>query len=245
MRHNSAGAGRETVDQTALFHRALLLPAPLPGDRGLAACHGGPAGGRAGFGGQDQRQPDPARDRFPRATDLLQDRLPDQANGNNPVVLEAGSGKLTDAANGKAVDSAVKRLRSTPHVISAVNPLGSNGAAFLSKDRTVAYVPAVLDVGPADLTEEQAQAVLDAADPAKAAGIEVSVGGYVGQQLSKPSTEISEVIGLTAAVIILLTRSSSSPATSCSSVIAWRSTSRSPAPPPHPAAPWSSPASRW
>jgi putative drug exporter of the RND superfamily len=138
------------------------------------------------------------------ATDLLQDNLPNQANGNNPVVFEARSGKLTDAAKANAVDDAVKRLRNTPHVISAVNPLGAQGEAFLSKDQTVAYVPVILDVGPADLTEGQAQAVLDAGEPAQAAGIEVSVGGYVGQQLSKPSTEISEVIGLSAAVVILL-----------------------------------------
>jgi putative drug exporter of the RND superfamily len=139
-----------------------------------------------------------------KATDLLQDNIPEQANGNNPVVLEATAGKLTSPSNSKAVDSAVKRLRNTPHVISAVNPLGASGAPFLSKDKTVAYVPVILNLGPADLTEEEAQSVLDAADPAKAAGIEVSVGGYVGQQLSKPSTEISEAIGLTAAVIILL-----------------------------------------
>ena len=139
-----------------------------------------------------------------KATDLLNDHLPKQANGNNPVVLEARGGKLTDAQNSKAVDDAVKRLRNTPHVVSAVNPLGSKGAPFLSKDKKIAYVPVVLDVGPADLTEEEAQSILDAADPARAAGIEVSVGGYVGQQLSKPNTEISEAIGLSAAVIILL-----------------------------------------
>ena len=138
------------------------------------------------------------------ATDLLQDHIPRQANGNNPLVLESNDGKLTGSANSKAVDSTVKRLRQTPHVISAVNPLGSNGKPFLSKDEKVAYVPVILDLGPADLTEEQAQAVLDAGDPAEAGGLEVSVGGYVGQQLSKPSTEISEVIGLTAAVVILL-----------------------------------------
>ena len=46
--------------------------------------------------------------------------------------------------------------------------------------------------------------MLDAAQPARAAGLHTAVGGYVGQQLSKPSTEISEAIGLTAAVIILL-----------------------------------------
>jgi RND superfamily putative drug exporter len=138
------------------------------------------------------------------ATDLLNDHLPKQANGNNPVAFVATSGKLTEAQKRRAVDDAVKRLKKKPHVVSAVNPLGSEGAEFLSKDKTIGYVPLLLNVGPADLSEEEAQGILDAAQTAEPAGIEVSVGGYVGQQLSKPSTEISEAIGLTAAVIILL-----------------------------------------
>ena len=46
--------------------------------------------------------------------------------------------------------------------------------------------------------------MLDAAEPAEAAGLETSIGGYVGSQLSQPSTELSEVVGIGAAVIILL-----------------------------------------
>jgi hypothetical protein len=47
-------------------------------------------------------------------------------------------------------------------VNSAVNPLGPQGAAFLGKDRSVAYAPEVLSTGPGELTEAQAQAVLAA-----------------------------------------------------------------------------------
>src|SRR5689334_438072 len=52
-----------------------------------------------------------------RATDLLQARLPDQANGSNPLVLKAPSGKLTDSKHKKAVDDTVTALERTPHVI--------------------------------------------------------------------------------------------------------------------------------
>ena len=62
----------------------------------------------------------------------------------------------------------------------------------------------ILGVGPGELTEEQAEAVLDAAEPAKRAGLETSVGAYVGQQLSKPDTGISDAIGIAAAIVILL-----------------------------------------
>ena len=42
------------------------------------------------------------------------------------------------------------------------------------------------------------------ATPAESTGLQVSAGSYVGQKLSKPSSTLSEVVGLAAAVIILL-----------------------------------------
>jgi RND superfamily putative drug exporter len=139
-----------------------------------------------------------------KATELLEDDLPAQAYGSNPLVLEAPRGKLTQPQYANAVSETVKRLNELEEVNSAVSPLSRQGAAFLSKDQSIGYVPVVLDVGPGDINEEQAQEVLDAAAPARAAGLETSVGSYVGQQLSKPETETSEAIGLAAAVIILL-----------------------------------------
>ncbi|HEX8050770.1 MAG TPA: MMPL family transporter [Solirubrobacterales bacterium] len=138
------------------------------------------------------------------ATELLEDDLPEQAYGSNPLVLEAPRGKLTDPEYAQPVAATVKRLEALPDVNSAVSPLSRQGAAFLSKDRSVGYIPVVLSIGPGEIDEAQAQRVLDAAEPAEAAGIEVSVGSYVGQQLSKPATETSEAIGLAAAVVILL-----------------------------------------
>ena len=139
-----------------------------------------------------------------KATDVLEQRLPDQANGSNPLVLESHRGKLTDSSNQQAVDDTVKNLRNTPHVVRAVNPLGDKGSALLSKNKEIAYVPVTLDVNQSELTEAEAQRVLDAGDPARRAGLDVSLGGYAGQQLSKPSTHQSEAIGLAAAVVILL-----------------------------------------
>ena len=138
------------------------------------------------------------------AQDLLKSRLPSQAYGTNPLVLKAASGKLTDSANKQAVDQTVSNLRKTDGVSSAINPLGSAGSAFLSQSERIAYVPVTLSISPADITKEEAQDILDAADPARGAGMEVALGGYAGQQLSKPDTESSEAVGLAAAVIILL-----------------------------------------
>jgi RND superfamily putative drug exporter len=139
------------------------------------------------------------------ATELLEDNLSEQAYGSNPLVIQAKAGaSLSSPEYAPAVEETVKRLGGMGEVNSAVDPLSPQGAPFLSKDRSVAYVPVVLNVGPGELTEAQANAVLDAGAPAKAAGLKVSVGSYVGQQLSKPDTGASDAIGIAAAVVILL-----------------------------------------
>jgi RND superfamily putative drug exporter len=140
-----------------------------------------------------------------KATELLEDNLPEQAYGSNPLVLEAAGGaKLTDSRYAAPVAETVKKLEAQSDVNSAVSPLSSSGAAFLSSDRTIGYIPVFLSIGPGEIDEARAQAILDAAGPAREAGLETAAGGYVGQQLSKPSTELSEAIGIGAAIVILL-----------------------------------------
>jgi putative drug exporter of the RND superfamily len=139
------------------------------------------------------------------AQNLLQDKLPQQAYGTNPIVLESSKGRLDKGDNAKAVKNTVSALKKAPHVTAAVSPLSKAGSAALSKDGKIAYISVTLDEGPSDLTEEEAQTVIDAAEgPAGKANIEVEAGGYLGQAVSKADTGSSEVIGLAAAVIILL-----------------------------------------
>jgi putative drug exporter of the RND superfamily len=138
------------------------------------------------------------------AQDLLQAKLPKQAYGSNPVVLEAEKGKLTDSANKKAVDDTVKSLKNEPLVIRAVSPLSKEGSEALSKDKKIGYISVTLSEGPGDLSEDDAQGIVDATSPASDAGLTVETGGYLGQAVSKADTESSEAIGLTAAVIILM-----------------------------------------
>jgi RND superfamily putative drug exporter len=139
------------------------------------------------------------------ATELLEDELPEQAFGSNPLVFQAKRGAtLTSPKYATAIGESVKRLNALHDVNSAIDPLTPAGADFLSKDGSIAYVPVVLGVGPSELTEAQALAVLDAGEPAEAAGLKVSVGAYVGQQLSKPDTGASDAIGIAAAIVILL-----------------------------------------
>ncbi|MGE5281141.1 MAG: MMPL family transporter [Chloroflexota bacterium] len=139
------------------------------------------------------------------ASELLEEDLPEQAYGSNPLVFQArGGASLASTRYAAAIGESVRRLEGLHEVNSAVDPLSPAGAAYLSADGSIAYVPVVLNVGPGEMTEAQAQAVLDAGRPAEAAGLRVAVGGYVGQQLSKPDTGASDAIGIAAAIVILL-----------------------------------------
>jgi putative drug exporter of the RND superfamily len=138
------------------------------------------------------------------ASDLLSGRFPSQAYGSNPLVVATDTGKLTDSKYSNAIASSVSNLKKTPHVNAAVSPLSPEGASQLSKDKKIGYISVTLDVGQGSLTDGDANAVLDAADPAKKAGLQTAVGGYIGQELSKADSGNSDKIGILAAVIILL-----------------------------------------
>jgi putative drug exporter of the RND superfamily len=140
-----------------------------------------------------------------QATELLEENLPEQAYGSNPLVLEAPAGsKLSEPKYAKAVEETAAELEGLPDVNSAMSPLLKGSQTLSQKDPNIGYIPVVLGVGPGEIAEDQSQEILDAAKPFEAAGGNASIGGYVGNQLSKPSTEKSELIGLIAAVIILL-----------------------------------------
>jgi RND superfamily putative drug exporter len=139
-----------------------------------------------------------------KATDTLQKSFPVQANGVSPIVLHAGSGKLTDSKYANAINEAAADVAKTRYVASVVNPLTSQGASQLNKGQTTGYLSVGLSVAPGSLSVDDAQAIIDAAaKPARAAGLEVETGGQLGQKVSKPSTESSELIGIIAAMAIL------------------------------------------
>jgi uncharacterized membrane protein YdfJ with MMPL/SSD domain len=137
------------------------------------------------------------------ATDLLASRFPPQQNGSSPFVFHVAKGKITDAANKKAVEESYKALSKAPHVASAPDPFANAASGLVSKDGTTAFTPVLLDIPNGDVTEELADALLATTAPARKAGVQVAVGGNLGGVLSSSPTESSEVIGLLAAMLIL------------------------------------------
>ena len=66
-----------------------------------------------------------------RATDVLNDRFPEQANGSVPIVLEAPSGKTLDAGSQKtAVENVEKALKDDSAVSDVVSSAATSASAI-------------------------------------------------------------------------------------------------------------------
>ncbi|HVI36797.1 MAG TPA: MMPL family transporter, partial [Gaiellales bacterium] len=138
------------------------------------------------------------------ATDLLQVGFPPQQNGSNPIIFQIrGAGKVTDKHNKQAITDSYKAIKKIKYVHSATSPFAQGAGAQISKDKKTAFISVLLNVSSNDLTEQQAQRVLDAAKPGTQAGMEVVGGGSIGSTLSPNDTSTSDVIGILAAMIIL------------------------------------------
>ncbi len=138
------------------------------------------------------------------ATNLLDQKLPQQANGSNPIVLQSST-SLAEGKNAQTVNAVVASLSKNKYVTQVLSPLSPQGAGDITKDGKIAYVSAALKPSSGDITDDQANSVLDAAmKPAAGTGIHVSAGGYLGQQLSSPSTRASEIAAVIAALVIML-----------------------------------------
>ncbi|HEX4010067.1 MAG TPA: MMPL family transporter [Solirubrobacteraceae bacterium] len=139
-----------------------------------------------------------------QATDTLSHSFPAQANGTSPIVVHTAKGKLTDSQNADAINQAAANLGKQPDVASVVNPVTPEGASALAKDQTTGYLSVTLAVSPGSISQSEAQSIIaSAAKPMQAAGLQVETGGQLGQKVSKPATESSELIGIVAAMVIL------------------------------------------
>jgi putative drug exporter of the RND superfamily len=117
---------------------------------------------------------------------------------SSQLVLTAPRGARADSPE---LQSAV---RDTVRAVAAVPGIGTVPEEVEpSPDRTAVRFSVPLGAG---VTADKAlgERVLDAAGPARAAGMDVALGGALGRQLSALNSRPSEIIGIVAALVVLL-----------------------------------------
>jgi RND superfamily putative drug exporter len=138
-----------------------------------------------------------------QAVDLLQSRFPAQAGDADQIVFQAKSGKLTDAADRAAIDATLARVAKLGHVTGVVSPYAA-GQHAISRDGTIAFATVTFDERADALPKAAVESVISTAESARSAQLDVQLGGQAIEQAQQASLGFATVIGILAAIVILL-----------------------------------------
>jgi RND superfamily putative drug exporter len=139
------------------------------------------------------------------AIDLLFERFPEQAGGRAQIVLHVEDGSFADRARARAIDDAMSAVGRLDHVTATPSVVTGD---LVRPDDPVAARTALAEVRfDLDVTElggPAHEALHAALRPLADVGVQAEVGGELAQYMAKPAGGTEEVIGIAAAVLILL-----------------------------------------
>jgi RND superfamily putative drug exporter len=132
------------------------------------------------------------------ANDVMARSFDANLSDASPLVFHTDSGTITDAAHKPTVEASLQAAAAEADVKSV-------GELVVSQDGKTAYSSVLPATALGDLSVEDAEAILDAARaPAEGTGVQVEAAGQLGSKISKPETHTSELIGIAAAMLILV-----------------------------------------
>ncbi|MFJ3218430.1 MMPL family transporter [Kitasatospora sp. NPDC086801] len=132
--------------------------------------------------------------------DRIRDTFPQQGHGSAQVVFAAPApGGATTPEAGRAVGEAVGRIAAVPGVAAVPDPYATHA---VSPDGRVAIALVSFDHKLSDVTDQQREAVKAAAEPARAAGLDVAFGGDAYNKMAQ--VDGGEAIGLAVAGVVLV-----------------------------------------
>jgi RND superfamily putative drug exporter len=138
------------------------------------------------------------------ANDVMARSFSSELSDASPIVFHVDEGKLTDEKHRQVVEASVKEVSEADNVASVSNPYDEESST-VSRDGRTAYATVLPSTGLGDLAVEEAEKILAAAEePAEGSGVQVEAGGQLGTKISKPETKTSELIGIAAAMLILV-----------------------------------------
>ena len=137
------------------------------------------------------------------AIDLLKSRFPAQSGDADQIVLHARTGTLTGVADRAKIDAMLARVARLPHVTAVVSPYAP-GQHAISRDGTIAFATVHFDENAAALPTTAVQRVISTAEAARSPQLQVELGGQAIEQAQQASLGFATVVGIAAAILILL-----------------------------------------
>ena len=134
------------------------------------------------------------------ALELLEERFPEAAGGSAVAVFAAPDGQRLDAFR-PAVAAALSQVAGSEHVAAVSDPFAPDR---ITSDRRIAFAEITFEVPSTELGVEPTAALADALEPASAAGLSAELGGEAAFLNSEPPTSGTEVVGVLAALLVLV-----------------------------------------
>jgi putative drug exporter of the RND superfamily len=139
-----------------------------------------------------------------RVLDLLQKEFKSQSGDIDTVVFHTSQGTVYSPDVRGKMAPLIDTLSSMPHVVAVISPYSARGAFQVSQDHKTAFATISYDKRANLLPNSTGQPVLDAVNAADEPGLRVAAGGQVIEQAEGFSIGPATVVGVIAAMVILL-----------------------------------------
>jgi RND superfamily putative drug exporter len=137
------------------------------------------------------------------AVDLLKSRFPAQAGDADQIVFHARTGTLQNVTDRAAIGATLTRVARLPHVTSVLSPYAT-GAHSISRDGTIAFATVNFDKRADALPKAAVNSVISTAESARSSTLQVELGGQAIEQAQATSLGFATIVGIAAAILILL-----------------------------------------
>ena len=137
------------------------------------------------------------------AFDLLEERFPARAGESAELVFRAEGGITTPEARAQ-IESLLQEAATLPGVIGVQSPFAPGGERQIARDGTIAYATLQYDRLAGEVPVGDVEELIDLAEEANTAQLTVEPGGAIVQAVEQEPPGTSELIGVAAAVVILL-----------------------------------------
>ncbi|UIX30573.1 MMPL family transporter [Streptomyces sp. GQFP] len=138
-----------------------------------------------------------------RATQLLEDGFPGLGGDTDTVVWHTGSGTVRAADVEQTMSDTLDRIADLPGVASVVSPYEGRGGSQISGDGRTAYATVTFEKSAEDIDAGEARAVVDAAEAARADGLQVELGGSAIALTESSGGHLAEALGVVVAAVVL------------------------------------------
>ncbi|MFI2509136.1 MMPL family transporter [Streptomyces sp. NPDC018972] len=138
-----------------------------------------------------------------KALELMEDAFPEQAGESASIVWEAKSGSVRDPAVQQKITRMLDEVEGLPKIGRVTGPYGPEGAAQISEDGRIAYAQLTFGVPFEDIEPADVKKLVKVAKGVSGDQLEVELGGGVISYADEPPANLSEIVGVIAAAVVL------------------------------------------